>query len=273
MSLINTIKTGVTIGLKLAQTHSPVLLAGLAVGTAACAVFAAVKATPKALDDLDEEELEREEKGEPSLNSLPKGKKLWAIIKRCWKRYIWTAILLIITWICIIASYKIQLRRQAAALAAYAMTKQSFDEYKEKAEEIFKAKDRDKHREAMAQESVNKYPQTEANTAKSTTIIGGGDTWFQDSITKRYFQHNIDKVKQAFIELGREQLDTMYVSVNDFYDKVGLERCPDLDDLVFDVNKSGYIDPEYEAAVMPDGRPCLVISYRVAPRFDERSYH
>jgi hypothetical protein len=61
----------------------------------------------------------------------------------------------------------------------------------------------------------------------------------------------------------------MYISVNDFYYEIGLGNTKIGNDLGWHVD-NGLIDLEFSSQLADDGTPCLVLDYRVAPRYDYR---
>ena len=59
----------------------------------------------------------------------------------------------------------------------------------------------------------------------------------------------------------------MYVSLNEFYTEIGLEPTKIGYDLGWNID-DGEIDIETSAQLSPDGTPCLVIEYNVAPQYN-----
>jgi hypothetical protein len=61
--------------------------------------------------------------------------------------------------------------------------------------------------------------------------------------------------------------DEMYISLNEFYCEIGLSPVKMGDDLGWNID-TGYIDIEFSSQLAEDETPCLVINYKVAPRYD-----
>jgi hypothetical protein len=59
------------------------------------------------------------------------------------------------------------------------------------------------------------------------------------------------------------------VSLNEFYDELGLSHIAVGDDLGWNIEKGG-IDISFSTQLAEDGMPCLVVNYDVKPRYD---YH
>ena len=94
-----------------------------------------------------------------------------------------------------------------------------------------------------------------------------GNTLCYDSASGRYFKSDMDKLKKAENTLNRQMRDEMYVSLNEFYYEIGLEGIGVGDNMGWNID-SGYIDLEFSSQLASDGTPCLVISYRVEPRYE-----
>ena len=62
-------------------------------------------------------------------------------------------------------------------------------------------------------------------------------------------------------------LSQMYVSLNDFYDELNLKHSGNGDELGWKLD-DGFIEVDFSSQLSDDGRPCLVIEYMVAPRYD-----
>ena len=60
-------------------------------------------------------------------------------------------------------------------------------------------------------------------------------------------------------------LTQMYVSLNDFYDELGLKHTRLGDDLGWSIDDK-LVDIEFSSHITDDGRPCLVVDYSVAPK-------
>ena len=77
----------------------------------------------------------------------------------------------------------------------------------------------------------------------------------------------IDQIKKAINELNRKMLNEMYVSLNDFYSELDLKLSNNGYELGWKLD-DGLIEVDFSSQISDDGRPCLVIDYLVAPRYD-----
>ena len=58
----------------------------------------------------------------------------------------------------------------------------------------------------------------------------------------------------------------MYVSLNDFYDELGLDYTQVGRDLGWSVN-DGLINIGFSSQLADDGRPCLVVDFSTPPKY------
>ena len=125
----------------------------------------------------------------------------------------------------------------------------------EKKEELI----RDKiHKDRMEKDPVSK---------NEIFITDKGDTLCYDYYTGRYFKSDIEKIKRAINELNRKMLLENYVSLNDFYEEIGLARTSTGDRLGWNTD-TGLLDLNFSSQLSEEGKPCLVIDFKVMPKYD-----
>lgn len=233
--------------------YSPEILTGIGIAGFVTTTIVAVKATPKAL------ELIEKEKEEKSVHNLtPK-----ETIKVTWKCYVPAVVTGSLSVACLISSKHIDSKRKAALATAYTIAETSLKEYRSKVVETLGEKKAQKVDEEIAKDHVKKNP------PKSNEIIfaDGDDVLCFDQISGRYFKSDMNKLKAAINDLNFQLINEMYVSLNDFYYEIGLP-CTSLgNELGWNIN-DGKIEPSYTSQLTNDGKPVLVISYYVAPRYD-----
>lgn len=237
--------------------HAPGLLTGVGIAGMIVTTVLAVKATPKALqlveDKRDELELGTEEKLKPV-----------EVVKATWKCYVPAVVTGGVSIACLIGANSVNARRNAALATAYNLSATALAEYKDKVvETIGEKKERD-IREKVAENKLKKEP-----SSKSQIIVtGDGSSRFYDDITKRRFISDIEKVKRIQNELNARMLEGEdYVSLNDFYYELGLEGVNFGEDIGWTVRngRSGMIKIDFSAHLDDDGIPCIVLEYAVAP--------
>ena len=229
--------------------HSPEILTGVGIAGMIMTTVMAVRATPKAIQLLDEEKRRQQaDKLEPM-----------DVVKIAWKCYIPAAVTGTVSVACLIGASSVNARRNAALTAAYTISESTL-----RVETIGEKKEQTV-RDAVAKERLEKNPVEN----KEVIVTAKGDTLCFDAVSGRYFKSDIDKLKKAENELNRQMRDEMYISLNDFYYEVGLEPIKLGDDLGWNID-NGYIDLRFSSQLATDGTPCLVIDYGYGPRYDFR---
>lgn len=233
--------------------HSPEILTGIGIAGMITTVVMAVKATQKALLLIEEK------KGEEDTDIL----KPVEVIQVAWKPYIPAAITGVVSVACLVGASSVNAKRNAVLATAYSLSETALSEYKDKVVEVVGEKKEQTIRDEIAKDHIQKDPVTN----HEVIITEKGNTLCYDRIAGRYFKSDIEKIRQAENYLNKRMMSEMYVSLNEFYYELGL-RCTDLgNELGWNIN-DGFIDIDFSSQLTEDGDPCLVISYRIAPRYD-----
>lgn len=234
--------------------HSPEILTGLGIAGMITTTVLAVKATPKAMQLI---EAKKELEGTDELKPIE-------VIKVAWKPYIPAAISCVTSTACLIGANSVHARRNAALATAYKISETALADYREKVIETIGEKKEQVIHDKVAKEKINKNP-VNKNTVYDT---GYGSTLCYDVISGRYFKSDIDKIKKAENELNHRMLSYEYISLNEFYDEIGLQRTSIGDDLGWNIGRDGMISLHFSSQLNENDVPCLVIDYQVAPRYD-----
>lgn len=255
MSKLNLPKLAKSAQLTIAK-HSPEILTGIGIAGMITSGILAVRATPKALLLIEAKHtelgLEHDEKLPPA-----------EVVKATWKCYIPAAVTSLMSIICLVGASSVSARRTAALATAYKLSETALAEYQEKViEEVGEKKER-VIRDKVAEECVKKDPVSN----HEVIITGKGTTLCYDGTFGRYFRSDIDSIKKAINKVNRNVVTDMYVSLNDFYDEIGLSPTKIGDDLGWNLD-DGEIDVDFSSQLAEDGTPCLVIRYTVAPKYD-----
>lgn len=237
--------------------HSPEILTGLGIAGMVTTTVLAVKATPKALQLIEDAKYEKED-----TLTVPE------TIKATWKCYIPAAVTGVASISCLLGASSVSLKRNAALATAYKLSETALMEYKEQViDTIGERKEKD-IRDKVAKKKLEKDP-----VSSSTIVITDkGNTLCYDAVIGRYFKSDIETIKKAVNELNRQMLLENYISLNEFYNELGLENCDVGDSLGWNI-ETGYIEPEFSTQLADDGTPCVVLSYMVEPRYDYRNLH
>lgn len=245
---------------KLASKHSPEILMGLGIAGMITTTVLAVRATPKAL------ELIEEKKEELDLDSTEKLTPV-EVVKTTWKCYAPAVVTGIVATGCLIGSNSVNTRRNTALATAYNLSATALSEYQNKVVETFGERKERVVREKVAEEQLNKTPLNNATVYVTNT----GTTRFYDDISKRRFISDIETIRRIVNDLNADMLDgDDYVSLNTFYYEIGLEPTSFGDELGWNVSKdgkkAGMIRVDFHAKIETDGQPSIVLDYGVAPK-------
>ena len=240
-------------GERLLKKHSPEILTGLGLMTLASSVVLAVKATPKALWVIEHEEIEQ-------AHPLSTKEK----VKVAAKLYIPAAAAFIAGSACIIGASSIHLHRNAALAAAASLTDATFKSYREVvSEKIGEEAEKDIHKEVAAKKMEEHIPET-----KIFNLPHGDDTtWCYDPLVDRYFWSTRNVIENAVNVFNRQMRYDMRLSVNEWFDTLGLDHADLADDLGWDIDTNGYLELTYDSRLDKTGKPAMVLVYTNPPKY------
>lgn len=176
-------------------------------------------------------------------------------VKHTWRLYIPAGICGAVTIGCIVAASKGNGRRTAAAVAAYSVTEKAFSEYREKVVEQIGVNKEQKIRDEITQERVARYP----TTSREVIVVGGGHVLCCEQFTNRYFRSDHETIRQAVNEINSRIIHSMYVSLSEFYDLLGLPHTSVSDNLGWDSDR--LLDLNISSVFAEGGEPCLAFDY------------
>ena len=230
--------------------HSPEILTGIGIAGMVTTTVLAVKATPKALILLEDAEYEKKER----LTALE-------AVKVAWKPYIPAAVTGIASMACLIGASSVSARRNAALATAYQLSTTALSEYKEQVIETIGEKKEELVREKVSQKQLDKLPVTN----NEILMTGNGTSLCLDPLSKRLFTCDIEVIRKAEIALNKQMQQTICgsVSLNDFYNEIGLEPIDIGDDLGWNANY--LIDLDDHPGKSKDDKLCWVIGHNNAP--------
>ena len=172
----------------------PSILTGVAVAGVVETVYLAVKATPKALEVLEEVPVEE-----------VKNKK--DVVKHTWKCYIPAAIAGAGTIACIVGANYAHLSREAGMLAAYSFLGEKFVDYRERSGE--------KH-DAKIMKGIEKDHISEAVKGKPDRPLEIGKIWVYEPESEQYFQTTKEQILWAEIVANKMFHNQGWLSFNQF---------------------------------------------------------
>lgn len=259
---------------KVVQKKSPEILTGLGIAGMITTVVLAVKATPKALDLIDEEVEKQNRKlsqeaydsGYSTAKQINKLKPV-ETVKVAWKPYIPALLLGSASVGCLIGANTVSARRHAALYSAYELSKTAYNELNEKVTEVVGEKKVTEIKQKLAEDKVNKVsPEGTIEKKKNVVIAGDGDTWFIDAMSNQPFLSSKNKLDAAANELNRKMRSDMYVSLSQFYDEIGIEHTGTSDYIGWRIDKE-YIDVVTSDAIVKDGKVYVVMDFLSRPEY------
>ena len=241
------------------ERHTPEILTGIGVAGMVTSTVLAVKATPKAYLLVNDREDELE------VEKLP----VTELVKTTWKCYIPAAVTCGASIACLVGASSVNFKRNAALATAYKLSEAALSEYKDAVIETIGEKKEQSVRDKVAEERLKKNP-----VSKSEIIVtDNGTTLCYDPVGNSYFKSNIQQIESAKNKLNARMLSENYVSLNDFYDELGIGPTKLGEDLGWDIYKDGLIDIAFSSQLAEDGTPCLVMDYSIAPRYEYYKVH
>ena len=236
-----------------AKKHSPEILIAVGVTGMIAAVIEAVRETPRAVEKIKEDSRNAHD-GDPHAYTKKEA------FKSAWRYYVPTAILTATSSACIFGGASINLKRNAALIAAYTMSDTALKTYKEQVRETFGNTAEKKIIDGEAKKVLSEHPVSPEVVIQT----GQGNSLCYDKVFGGYFESDITAIKKAMVEVNREIVTHNYASLNDFYDFLGLPPI-EIGDLLGWNLDDGPIEANLSAQIASDGRPCIVLSYNEIP--------
>lgn len=245
--LLKTVKT-------VAVKHSPAILTGIGITGMITTAVLAVKATPKALDiiaDIKERHAEDTERKAAAKD----------FVKEVTPLYIPAAVTGVASAACLIGANSIHSKRNAVLAAAYTISDTAYREYREKVIDTMGEKKDKMVKDEIAKDKLKNDPVQN----HEVIVTKNGTTLCYDGMFGRYFISDKETILRAITRINRNIVTDMYASLNDFYDEIDIPPVKIGDYLGWNID-DGEIDISFNYDSADDGRPCLVITYNVAPK-------
>ena len=254
-----------------AKKRSPEILTGIGIAGMITTTILAVKATPKALQLIEEEKDRRTDKILEGM-SPNEDENCWQVVKLkpievvkvAWKPYIPAVLLGASSVACLIGANSVHARRQAALYSAYKLSETAFTEYRDKVLETVGEETEKEVRDKVAKDKVEKNP------ASKTEIYmtGKGESLFYDPISDRHFMSDIETIRKIVNDLNYAMGygSEMYVSLSQLYDELGLKHTSISDNIGWNI-RDGLIEPDFSSQI-DEGKPCIVLDWLKVPSYD-----
>lgn len=238
--------------------YSPQILIASGITGMITTTVLAVKATPKALLLIEDEKQKKEVDKLAPLDT----------VKVAWKCYVPAGITCATSIACLVWANSVHSRRNAALAAAYKLSETALIEYRDKVVETIGEKKEQTVKDEIAKDRVKKKP-----VNKSEVIVTKrGETLCYDVSFDRYFKSDIEQLRKIENELNKRMLNEMYISLNEFYDEIGLPHIKEVGDTIgWNINKA-MIDLHIGSCLSDDGTPCITVSHNNPPFYGYDRY-
>ena len=235
--MINNVKTGI-------EKQNTCILLVLVLANLDISTFSAIKATVKVTRIIDEMSEEREMDTKE-------------IVKESWKHYIPAAIGYTTSALCFVGVATNSNKKIAALTTAYNLSEKAMIEYGNKVVEVI-GEEKEREIRKSVQEKVGiKNPKEEGNVI---IMPGDGHILCRDSLSGRFFRSTTNDIARIENLLNRELNCENYISLNTYYDYLGLESLETGERLGWNISE-GLIDIKFDAEITPNGQPCVVIEH------------
>lgn len=234
--------------------NAPEIMIGFGLAGMLTSTIMAVKATPKAMAIIEEEEdyLNRE------LTKIEKAKLVW-------KPYVPAALGYCASTALIIGANNVNSKRSAMFAGAYKLSEQTLATYRDKVIETIGEEKEREISDKVARDKVKEARQTSYHA--NEVIYGTGQCLCYDPISGRYFNSDMDKIRKVENDLNYRLMKENMISLNEFYTELGIE-CTDMGFKYGWNIDEGLIEVRFTSTITDDNKLCLVVTFARSPRLD-----
>lgn len=240
------------------EKHSPTILTCIGAGGVILTAVMSAKATPKAMLLI---EMATDEKGE-ELTFLEK-------VKVTAPAYIPTALMAGSTITCIFGANVLNQKYQASLTSMYMFLDSSYKEYRSKVKELYGPEADMTVRNAVIRDHQHKKELEDSSLFKKEL--------FYDELSERFFERSMEEVRDAEYQFNRMLAINGDVTLNIFYELLGLEVTPIGESIGWTINFpseecSGWIDFYHDLVTAEDDDPDFREFYKLTIS-DDMMYH
>lgn len=234
--------------------NAPEIMIGFGLAGMLTSTIMAVKATPKAMAIIEEEEdyLNRE------LTKIEKAKLVW-------KPYVPAALGYCASTALIIGANNVNSKRSAMFAGAYKLSEQTLATYRDKVIETIGEEKEREISDKVARDKIKEARQTSYHA--NEVIYGTGQCLCYDPISGRYFNSDMDKIRKIENDLNYRLMKENMISLNEFYTELGME-CTDMGFKYGWNIDEGLIEVRFTSTITDDNKLCLVVTFARSPRLD-----
>lgn len=241
------------------KEHSPEILVSAGVVGMATSTVLAVRATPKALQKIEEK------KEELDTDYLTKKE----LIQTTWKDYLPSAGIGLVSAACIVLGTSQNVKRNTALATVYAISENTLKEYQRKTKEVVgeeKAKEIDREvAKSRARRSLSERPVVvEDNSSEYIIYTGLGNTLIYDTFSGRWFRASVNSVDAAVNKINKKLNNEFIMTVNDFFMELNIPVVGAGNLIGWKSDKDEMV-VSYDSDVNKMGEPYLILTYTNRP--------
>ncbi|MBF1659783.1 MAG: hypothetical protein HXO58_08115 [Rothia mucilaginosa] len=175
-----------------------------------------------------------------------------------WRCYIPALSVAAVTGASIVGLHGVLGRRVASVAAATAVAESQLERLKDAVKEVATPP----QREEIQNAATRHVAETQIAPPVADDLAEGTQLCFE-AYSGRYFIASMEDIRAAVNTLNAQINNSLYASINDLYDQLGLERTRYGDDVGW--NSDYLIEPSFSADLTGDGRPYIVLDYEKGP--------
>lgn len=241
------------------KQHNPEIVVGLGVAGMITSTALAVKATPKAMQLIEDK------KSELGVTYLTRKE----IAEATWKQYIPAVGVGAVSIACIVLGTTKNIKRNTALATVYAISENTLKEYKAKTREIVgeeKAREIDTEvaKSRARSRSIDNPVVIETRDSEYVINTGNGDTLIYDSFSGRYFRSSVNAVESAVNNVNKSLLNDYFITVNEFYNELCIPTIG-AGSLIGWKSDKEMVEIYFDSDIDSNGNPYLILSYRNIP--------
>lgn len=179
-------------------------------------------------------------------------------LKDDWPIYVPTVISGALTITAVVTAHTVSTRRQASVAAALVISEKTLYDYREKVAEIVSRRKSDQAMEEVVGDRI-------IDAGGSEVIKTSDDEQLcYDTYSGRFFKSNRQEIDWAVNRVNHQIIHDQYASVNDLYDRLGLDRTAAGDEMGW--NGDELLDINFTSHLANGNTPCLAMDYRTRPK-------
>jgi hypothetical protein len=174
--------------------------------------------------------------------------------KLVWKLYIPAGISTATTIGCIVGSNRLGAQKILAAQAALSFTERAYSDYRAKVIEEFSERKDESIRDKVVADQVKR-----GAPSNEVMITSPGNILCCELFTGRYFVSDMETLKKAVNELNEKLLKRDFMTLDSFYDILGLAQTTESGNIGWKSSK--LMELKFSTALTEDNRPCITFEY------------